>query len=323
MNQILSMQQSQAPNTKPPKQKKPKKEKQINYGRPSDKASIVSIVRVFSVLIILFVLVLIGDATYGMISSTPTLRDTVNVTANAIGPNVTIRAVGNMPIQSLTYRWGQGEETVVQGNGTVELEATVQIPTGNNILNMAVVDYYGNRSEYQKQYINEQNDASKPTIEISVSGNMLNIIATDDVEMSYLTYSWNNGTPTRVDIDATATDKTVLRTSIEVQRGENTLSIVAVDTEGNTQTRTENIKGANRPTFNVSADGTNLVIHAQDEEGINKIEITVDGVTSEADVDNLKELEATQAITPGEHTVTIKVTNISGLSEEQSFTVTL
>ena len=173
------------------------------------------------------------------------------------------------------------------------------------------------------RYINEQNDASKPTIEISVSGNMLNIIATDDVEMSYLTYSWNNGTPTRVDIDATATDKTVLRTSIEVQRGENTLSIVAVDTEGNTQTRTENIKGANRPTFNVSADGTNLVINAQDEEGINKIEITVDGVTSEADVDNLKELEATQAITPGEHTVTIKVTNISGLSEEQSFTVTL
>ena len=323
MNQILSMQQSQAPNTKPHKKKKPKKEKQINYGRPSDKASIVSIVRVFSVLIILFGLVLIGDATYGMISSTPTLRDTVNVTANAIGSNVTIRAVGNMPIQSLTYRWGQGEETVVQGNGTVELEATVQIPTGNNILNMAVVDYYGNRSEYQKQYINEQNDASKPTIEISVSGNMLNIIATDDAEMSYLTYSWNNGTPTRVDIDATATDKTVLRTSIEVQRGENTLSIVAVDTEGNTQTRTENIKGANRPTFNVSADGTNLVIHAQDEEGINKIEITVDGVTSEADVDNLKELEATQAITPGEHTVTIKVTNISGLSEEQSFTVTL
>ena len=325
MNQILSMQSqsSQAPNTKQPKQKKPKKEKQINYGRPSDKASIISIVRVFCVLIILFGLVLVGDATYGMISSTPTLKDTVNVTANSIGSNVTIRAVGNMPIQSLTYRWGQGEETVIQGNGTVELETTAQIPTGNNILNMAVVDYYGNRSEYQKQYINEQNDASKPTIEISVSGNMLNIIATDETEMSYLTYSWNNGTPTRVDIDATATDKTVLRTSIEVQRGENTLSIVAVDTEGNTQTRTENIKGANRPTFNVSADGTNLVIHAQDEEGINKIEITVDGVTSEADVDNLKELEATQAITPGEHTVTIKVTNISGLSEEQSFTVTL
>ena len=325
MNQILSMQQSQMSGQKLPKQKKPKKEKQINYGRPSDKANIVSIVRVFCVLIILFGLVLVGDATYGIMNSRPKLRDNINVTANAIGTNVTINAVGSMPIQSLTYRWNQGEETVVQGNGTVELEAVVQIPTGNNILNMSVIDYYGNKSEFQKQYINEQDDSSKPTIEISVSGNMLNITATDETEMSYLTYSWNNGTPTRVDMDTTLTDKTVLRTSVEVQKAENTLSIVAVDIDGNTNTRTEKIKGANKPTFTVTADGTNLVIKAQDEDGISKVEITVDGITSDTGDEplNLKELTATQAITPGEHTVTITVTNINGLSEEQSFTVTL
>ena len=325
MNQILSMQQSQMSGQKLPKQKKPKKEKQINYGRPSDKANIVSIVRIFCVLIILFGLVLVGDATYGIMNSRPKLRDNINVTANAIGTNVTINAVGSMPIQSLTYRWNQGEETVVQGNGTVELEAVVQIPTGNNILNMSVIDYYGNKSEFQKQYINEQDNSSKPTIEISVSGNMLNITATDETEMSYLTYSWNNGTPTRVDMDTTLTDKTVLRTSVEVQKGENTLSIVAVDIDGNTNTRTEKIKGANKPTFTVTADGTNLVIKAQDEDGISKVEITVDGITSDTGDEplNLKELTATQAITPGEHTVTITVTNINGLSEEQSFTVTL
>ena len=323
MNQILSMQQSQMSGKKQPKQKKPKKEKQINYGRPSDKANIVSIVRVFCILIILFGFTLIGDATYGIISSKPKLEDAINVTANSIGSNVTIKAVGNMPIQSLNYRWGQGEETVVQGNGTVKLEATVEIPTGNNILNMTVIDYYGNKSEFQKQYINELDNTSKPTIEMSVSGNMLNITATDETEMSYLTYSWNNGTATRVDIDQNAVDKTILKTSIEVEKGENTLSIVAVDANGNTATRTEKVKGANKPTFTVAADGTNLIINAKDEEGINKIEITVDGVTSEADVDNLKELRATQAITPGEHTVTIKITNISGLSEEQSFAVTL
>lgn len=324
MNQILSMQtQGQMPNEKIPKQKKPKKEKQINYGRPSDKANIVSIVRVFCILIMLFGLVLAGDATYGIVSSKPSLKDNVNVTANAIGTEVTIKAVGSMPIQKLIYKWGQGEETVVQGNGTVKLEATVEIPTGNNILNMTVIDYYGNKSEFQKQYINELDNTSKPTIEMSVSGNMLNITATDETEMSYLTYSWNNGTATRVDIDQNAVDKTILKTSIEVEKGENTLSIVAVDANGNTATRTEKVKGANKPTFTVAADGTNLIINAKDEEGINKIEITVDGVTSEADVDNLKELRATQAITPGEHTVTIKITNISGLSEEQSFAVTL
>ena len=323
MNQILSMQQSQMSSSNGPKQKKPKKEKQINYGRPSNKANIVSISRVFCVLIILFGLVLIGDATYGIVSSKPTLKDTINVTANAIGSDVTIKAVGSMPIQRLTYKWGQGEEIVIQGNGTVELEAVTQIPRGNNILNMTVIDYYGNKAEFQKQYINEQDDSSKPSIEISVSGNMLNIIATDETEMSYLTYSWNNETPTRVNIDSNSTDKKELRTSIEVQRGENTLDIVAVDVDGNTATRTENIKGANKPTFEVSADGTNLIINAKDDEGINKIEITVDGAVSETEPDNLKELQATLPITPGDHTVTIKVTNVNGLSTEQSFNVSL
>ena len=326
MNQILSMQtQGQMPNAKTPKQKKPKKEKKINYGRPSDKANIVSIVRVFCILIILFGLVLVGDATYGIVSSKPTLKDTIKVTANPIGSQVTIKAVGNMPLQSLTYKWGQGEETTVQGNGTVELEATVQIPTGNNILNMTVIDYYGNKNEYQKQYINQQNDASKPKIDISVSGNMLNIIATDDTEMSYVTYSWNNGTPTRVDIEQDSENKKELKTSIEVLKGENTLSIVAVDKDGNTFARTEKIKGANKPTFTVSSDGTNLVINAKDDEGISKIEITLDGVTSDTGDTpiNQKEVDATLAITPGEHTVTVVVTNINGLKEEQSFTVTL
>ncbi len=323
MNQILSMQKSQMSSSNGSKQKKPKKEKQINYGRPSNKANIVSISRVFCVLIILFGLVLIGDATYGIVSSKPTLKDTINVTANAIGSDVTIKAVGSMPIQRLTYKWGQGEEIVIQGNGTVELEAVTQIPRGNNILNMTVIDYYGNKAEFQKQYINEQDDSSKPSIEISVSGNMLNIIATDETEMSYLTYSWNNETPTRVNIDSNATDKRELRTSIEVQRGENTLDIVAVDVDGNTATRTENIKGANKPTFEVSADGTNLIINAKDDEGINKIEITVDGAVSETEPDNLKELQATLPITPGDHTVTIKVTNVNGLSTEQSFNVSL
>ena len=315
MNQILSMQQTSGQDTK--------KKSQINYGRPSNKANIVSIARDFSILIIIFGIALVCDATYGIIGATPTLKDQVEVTANAIGTEVTIRAVGNMPIQSLKYRWGQGEETNVSGNGTVELETKAQIPVGNNILNIEVIDYYGNKSEYQKQYINEQDENSKPTIEISVSGNMLNITATDETEMSYISYSWNNETPTRIDMDTQSENKKELKASIEVLKGQNTLSIVAVDTDGNSSSRTENIKGANKPTFTIEANGTNIVINAKDEEGISKVSITVDGVTSEEEVDNLKELTATQSITPGEHTVTIKITNINGLSEEQSYTVRL
>ena len=338
MNQILSMQPNNEPNPKKQaKQPKVKKEKikkeknqynqtRVDYNSPSgNKASIVSIVRVFCILIILFGLTLIGDATYGIISSKPKLADEPQVTANPIGAEVTISAVGQMPISQIQYRWGQGETTTVQGNGTVELETKTKIPTGNNILNIIVTDYYGNEYQFQKQYINEQDESSKPTIEISVSGNMLNITAKDETEMSYLTYQWNDEEPTRVDLDSTSTTRTQIRASVEVLRGQNTLTITAVDNDGNTTTQTETIKGANRPTFTVTAEGTNLVINAQDEEGISKIAITVDGVTTDTgDAPlNKKEIRATQEITPGTHTVTITVTNISGLAEEQSFTVTL
>ena len=122
MNQILSMQPDNEPNPKKQaKQQKVKKEKnqynqtRVDYNSPNgNKASIVSIVRVFCVLIILFGLTLIGDATYGILSSKPKLADEPQVTANPIGTEVTISAVGQMPIAQIQYRWGQGETTTVQ-----------------------------------------------------------------------------------------------------------------------------------------------------------------------------------------------------------------
>ena len=314
MNQILSTQQEQM-----------LKEQQQNYKQPSNKANIKTIVKVFCILIILFGLTLIGDATYGIISSRPKLEDVPQVTANPIGTKVTITAVGQQPISQLSYKWGQGEETVVQGNGTVELEVTADIPNGNNILNITVTDYYGNIYQFQKQYINEQNDTSKPTIDISVSGNMLNITAKDETEMSYLTYQWNDSEPTRIDLDSSNADKTQIKASVEVLKGQNTLTITAVDSEGNSTVQTETIKGANKPTFDVSAEGTNIIVNAKDDEGISKISITVDGETTDTGEEplNLKEVTVTQELTAGTHTITITVTNLSGLTEERSFTATL
>ena len=154
---------------------------------------------------------------------------------------------------------------------------------------------------------------------------MLNIVVKDDKEVSYITYRWNNEAETRIDMDPTQADKTTLQTSIPAIKGENTLTIVAVDNDGNRETKTETIKGANGPTFTVTTEGNNIVINAKDEEGIGKISITVDGVTTDTGDTpiNEKEITAQQEITPGTHTITITVTNLSGLSEEQSFTATL
>ena len=91
------------------------------------------------------------------------------------------------------------------------------------------------------------------------------------------------------------------------------------------ETRTETIKGANKPTFEITSEGNNLLINAKDEEGISKISITVDGVTTDTGNTpiNQKEVTARQELTSGSHTITVIVTNMSGLTEEQSFTAVL
>lgn len=295
------------------------------YSTPRNKANISSIVRIFCICVIIFGLLLIGDAVYGIIDSRPKLKDTPNVTTRAIGMEAVIKVTTEKPIKQVSYKWGQGEETIIQGNGTVEVEETIEIPDGNNLLNITVIDFYGNKTDYQKQYINEKNDKSKPTIEITVVGNSLNIIAEDETELSYLTYQWNEEEATRIDVETDSEDKTTLQANVEVRKGQNTLTIIAVDKEGNKQTKTQNIRGANRPTFELSTEGNNLVVTAKDEEGISKISITVDGVTTDTGNEpiNQKEITAKQEITPGEHTITVTVINLSGLKEEQSFTATL
>lgn len=319
MNQILSMQSNMNDDNRNNKTKA----KEPKYREYNDKASINSILRVFAIFIMLFGIALIGNSVYGIINSMPEQRDNISVSAENIGSKATIKITGEKPIKQLVYKWGQGQETVVPGNGTIQLSLTLEIPKGNNILNMTVTDYYGNTQDFQKQYINEKNG---PTIEIpSTTGNMLNIVVKDDKEVSYITYRWNNEAETRIDMDPTQADKTTLQTSIPAIKGENTLTIVAVDNDGNRETKTETIKGANGPTFTVTTEGNNIVINAKDEEGIGKISITVDGVTTDTGDTpiNEKEITAQQEITPGTHTITITVTNLSGLSEEQSFTATL
>ena len=319
MNQILSMQSNMNDDNRNNKTKT----KEPKYREYNDKASINSILRVFAIFIMLFGIALIGNSVYGIINSMPEQRDNISVSAENIGSKATIKITGEKPIKQLVYKWGQGQETVVPGNGTIQLSLTLEIPKGNNILNMTVTDYYGNTQDFQKQYINEKNG---PTIEIpSTTGNMLNIVVKDDKEVAYITYRWNNEAETRIDMDPTQADKTTLQTSIPAIKGENTLTIVAVDNDGNRETKTETIKGANGPTFTVTTEGNNIVINAKDEEGIGKISITVDGVTTDTGDTpiNEKEINAQQEITPGTHTITITVTNLSGLSEEQSFTATL
>ena len=260
MNQILSM--GGEPQKKENEVKVEKKSVQnatINKANmTSNKADISKIIKVFCVSIILFGIILIGESTYALIQNSGEKgEDIVEVTADRMGKETKITVTSaQYPIKEFTYKWNDGEPVKIEGNGTLLLERVIQIPNGNNILRMTVTDYFGNEKNFHKQYLYDSSDVNKPTIDIAISGTKLNIKANDDVEMDYITYSWNDEEATRVEKDENNPKE--INTNIDVPSGLSKLSIVAVDKEGNRETVTENIIGDTKPTFTLSKDGLKL-----------------------------------------------------------------
>lgn len=325
MNQILNQMYDE--NNKKNKtstyddKRKNERRKQLNknsYG----KADIVKVGKVFSIMLILFGIVLVSRSVYAIANSKPKKQDNIQLSTEKMGREVTISITSNLPIKEFSYKWNTGETTKITGDGTVKMSKVVEIPNGNNILNIEIIDYYGNSSTYMKQYIYESQDSGKPTIELSKSGTKLLVTATDDTKMAYLTYSWNDEEATRIDV---SDNDLTISTELDVPKGENKLTIVAVDAEQNRQVREETIVGADKPTFTISTDGANIIITAKDDIGIDKITATVDGqtISSGENIKNQKEIVAKIPTTSGNHNITVTVTNTSGLEETKSISVSI
>ena len=288
----------------------------------SNKADISKIIKIFCISIILFGLILIGESTYAIIqNSGEKIIDNVEITADRMGKETKITVTSEQyPIKEFTYKWNDGEPVTVEGNGTLSLETVIQIPNGNNILRMTVTDNFGNKKNFHKQYLYDSSDVNKPTIEIAISGTKLNIKANDDTEMDYITYSWNDDEAVRVEKEDNPKE---INTNIDVPSGQNKLSIIAVDKEGNRETRTENIIGDTKPTFTLSKDGLKIILNAKDDEGISKVSMTVDGETRDSGETpiNQKEISVAWEVTSGTHTISVTVVNVNGLIAKGEVTV--
>ncbi len=305
-------------------------ENKVNYdnyvadsGKTIQKVEIKKVIRIFCIVVIIFSLVLGGKSIFTFIKTKNNKKDTPIVNIDKMGREATIAITTQKPIKEYSYQWNKdGEPEVEQGNGTLSIEKTIQIPNGNNILNITVTDYYGNKTRYFKQYIYDSTDITKPTINLATVGSKLKITAEDETEMSYITYSWNDEDNVRIDVSKD--DKKVIEKEIEVPEGQNRLTITAVDKEENKEIRIENIIGDNKPTFDIQTDGENIIVIAKDDQGISKISITIDDVTTDSGDEPINQTEVTAKlpISSGTHTIKVTVTNINGLSETNSVTHT-
>ena len=310
MNQILST----GDNSKKKKEKKTKNKKYQPNNYSGQTSDIVSVARVFAISLIIFAVFVIGSASYGLYKSeenksnvgtgTVQVKPTISV-ENVEGTQNTVllKVTSNTGLEKVIYQWNDGQQVTLNGNGGKYIEQKIQVPNGTNNLSISAIDVLGNENIYTKQYkLN-----SKINLEATSEGK-IKITYDGDVEVSYMTYRWDEEEETKVDINDTTIDY-----EIDTLSGRHTLTIVVVDINNATETKVQETNGISIPKIDISLndDETAYIIKVTDEIELKEVIITLDEDESKKYGQKLsgKEFQFEIALKEGDNKMKVEVTN--------------
>lgn len=300
MNQILMMED-----------KKKKKSKSR-----SSQIEIANIVKFFAIVIMIFGLCLIGQGSYAIYKDSigKNTKDMPSVNITRVNDTARVSVKGIHNITYLKYNWNNGEETSIPVDGTAA-EEVVLLPNGNSILHITIEEENGRAVKYAKEFILDGLDITKPSINIEQeTQSNIKITATDETKMAYITYQINDGEEIR--IDKTDSEDKTMNYILKLEKGENIVTITAVDDSGNIETLEKTIIVSKKPTMELRTDEDNLYIIIKDESGIKDVEVNLNGVVYAAKDVNQKEIRVPLKLKEGTNSVSVKVTNVDGLTAE-------
>lgn len=300
----------------------------VEKSKKGNSLEINTIVKIFAIAIIIFGIILIAKGTYGIVNSSKNEEKTEPIVSiQEVDGKLQINVIHNKIIDRIVYSWKKGQEVVLQGKGQTSMNETINIPVGTNTLTLKVIDIDKKEVTYTKEYYKADVDTTSPEIELVVEGSKVKIVAKDETELSHISYHWDDEDETIIEVREDS--KKQIEEKISILKGEHTLTIVAVDANENESTKEQVFKGAKKPTINLTQENDELVIRVNDEENIQKIEITLNGEFFSTDADNtseplnMKEAIIRQKLQPGANTITITAYNVSGLSEQVTKEVTI
>lgn len=296
--------------------------------RKTSTIEIHKIVLFFSIAIIVFGLIMLGEGVYGSYKNGQMRAVIENTTPTIVldreGQQLKISISHIRQLQSATYNWNNDEDTAMTIDVTAKLSVIqrIELPAGENTFNITATDINGKTTNISKQfYMETGRDITKPKIDVSVVGNNIRITATDEKTLSYLTYRWNEDEETTIQADPT--NGGIIEIDVGILRGKNTITIIAVDSSNNTITKEATFEGRVKPTLEVWVDGNNLNIVGKHDVGVTKIEYTINGKSYSVESPQGPEMSAVQAVEPGYNRVSIVVYSAEDTQEvlEGEFTL--
>ena len=304
LNQILSIET-------------PRKNRKSKTGNNTP-IGIEKIIKFFAIVLIIFGIFMVGTGSYAMYQNSKLHENSANPTIqieDTTATELTIIVKHNKELSKVTYKWNNEDEIEINCNGKNNIEEKVQIPTGKNTLYIYAVDVNGLETSMQKQY-ELQGDID---IVINSDKNKITIDLEGKEQLSYMTYRWDDEEETTIEIGDIKTTQIINN----IPSGEHTLTVVVVDINNKTETKTQQVKGVSKPKINVTTDGSKFIIKASDEEGIKKIQFILNETEkSVIHLDQIWELPEDRReykyeypIKEGENKLEVRVYNESNVSE--------
>lgn len=228
----------------------------------------------------------------------------------------------NVGIKKIVYAWNGAEKTTINKNGEKEFSFEIDNRIGVNELILKTIDIEGSTVVYENikivydqesitpPYAQEgeddglgdpedentptpedidwekavANDKTEPTISLTADPGKIVITASDDVKMSYVTYSWNGGE--ELTVTGLSEDEKTLSAKIDALKGDNKIKIKAYDKAGNCKEIEKDVHGTDGPKIKVRKDSGKLIINVTDDFGITKIEYNFNN--EEKTIDNIE-----------------------------------
>lgn len=289
-----------------------------NRGNGGNSDNIRKIIIFFSIAILVFALLIVGVYAYKISKNNNQSSQTSSkpeVSLEEIEGKVKIIAKSQTGISKLIYTWNDAQQMEMDMSGRTAHEEVIDIPEGNNALNVKVIDVNNQETETNQNFTREVSD--KPVIETEIGQDArLRIKATSNIEMAYITYKWNEEDEITVKAE-NQTDK-VIEVVIDVKRGENILTVTAVNLQGSTETISKKFNGVNKPVIEVTKRGGSLNMIMKHDKGFEKIEFYLNGQTFTYD-QNLPEYDTTKKevgytfnLQEGENIIIIVATSTEG-----------
>lgn len=280
-----------------------------NFG--NSKEEMKKAIRVFSLLIVLFAIILIAEGLYGynQLKNKKVDIDTPEIKIIRNNGTTKLNIYSIIGVQKVIYSWSDGVETIVEKTGENEFELDIDPLIGTNDFNIKIIDSDGNTIIYDPIKIafegNEENvvnnneqvdenidwevaiktDTTKPKINLSATKGKIVINVVDNVKMSYITYAWNDGEETKV--TGLSEDEKSLDVEIDAKKGDNILKIKAYDKAGNVEELEKEVHGTDGPNIDVKKENGKIVVKVTDEYGITKIKYNFNG--EEKTIDNINQ----------------------------------